>query len=82
MNYSQLIQLGFRRREFMDEVHFNIYGYNAFDLYKKLGRKHALVWEPTQRDEVELQLLGDIYILKRWSIKDLDTVAMLVNMFG
>jgi hypothetical protein len=83
MNYSQLIQLGFKRiDQSKDNVFFNRYGYKAFLLSKNLSKNFQLQWLPNNPNEVTLfKIKYNFFIDKSWSIKDLDTVAMLCNMF-
>jgi len=83
MMYEKLIQLGFKRLDIKDSVHFRQYGWETFELSKKLGTKHELVFEPTTPDEVQLNKYDkEKTIIAKWVIKDFDTVKKLVELFG
>ena len=84
MKYSELILLGFKRRDYEDSVHFNEFGFEPFELTKKLGKKHSLHWDVTELNKVRLnKLRTDGYTIeKKWDIFDLETVARLIEMFG
>ena len=84
MKYIDLINLGFKRKEYDDSAHFEQYGYKDFDLNFKLSKRHAMVWKPTDQDVVTLHKFkpDGIYIEKSYLLEHIDDVKMLVNMFG
>ena len=84
MNYSELIELGFKRTDVSDNVHFNEFGFQCFFLTYDISRKHQLYWDVTEKDEVLLyryesdgQAIKDTLV-----IKDIQVVADLIRMFG
>lgn len=51
VNYSDLIDLGFKRVEFNDKVHLSQYGYPYFYLiYGEDGDTLIMEWSPTDRE--------------------------------
>ena len=84
MKYIDLINLGFKREEFEDEVFFEHFGYKSFALTFKLSRRHYMEWNPDKPGKVNIyKLKTDLfYIEKSFVTKHIDDVKMLVNMFG
>jgi hypothetical protein len=84
MTYKTILELGFERLEMTDNVHFEYYGWHSFLLSYKLGKRHELIWEPTEPTKVRLnRYKPDGYnIIGKWEIYDLETVQELVRMFG
>ena len=84
MKYNDLIELGFKREDYSDNVHFREFGFQAFHVSRKLGRRHEMFWDIIDRDSVVLYRYekDGCTIAKRWEIEDLDTVRQLVEMFG
>ena len=61
INYSDLIELGFKRVDFPDGVHFKQYGYPYFYLmYGENDDMVAMEWSPVDR-EVNLYLNSQTY---------------------
>lgn len=61
VNYSDLIELGFKKVEISDCVHFSQYGYPYFILaYGEEGDKVSMEWSPVTR-EVNLYINTHTY---------------------
>ena len=77
INYADLIELGFRRIECWDSVHFNQYGYPYFYLvYGDEDKdKVSMEWSPVSR-EVNLYINSHTY--KELSLDEVkDIIKML-----
>jgi hypothetical protein len=84
MNYSELIQLGFKRTDTHDNVHFKMYGFESFFLSKKLTKRHELFWDVLENNQINLiRYESDGYTIKdEMIILDIQTATDLIRMFG
>jgi hypothetical protein len=84
MNYSELIELGFKRTDAFDEVHLRRYGFPAFFLTYDISKRHQLYWTVLERDQVTLYKCKSdgCSVQDIWLIKDIQVVADLIRMFG
>jgi hypothetical protein len=84
MNYSELIQLGFKRTDVSDNVHFKRYGFEAFFLTYDISKRHQMYWDVLEKDHVTLQRCKpDGYTIQdTLIIEDIKTVGELIRMFG
>lgn len=78
VNYSDLVELGFKKVELRDCVHFSQYGYHYFVLaYGEETDKISMEWSPVDR-EVNLYINAHTY--QRGL--SLDEVKKIINMLS
>ena len=78
VNYSDLVELGFKKIDFNDNVHLKQYGYPYFILsYGEVGDTVIMEWSPVTR-QVNLYINSQTY---RESIS-LDEVKDVVRMLN
>jgi hypothetical protein len=84
MNYSELIQLGFKRTDAFDEVHLRRYGFPAFFLTYDISKRHQLYWTVLKKGQVTLYKCkaDGCTIQDTLIIEDIKTVGELIRMFG
>lgn len=83
MNYQTLIDLGFKRIDCKDNVHFKIYGWDYFILTRKLTKNRELSFSPSEPDRVRLLKLDkQSNILLSLDIYDEGLLRNIIAIFG